>query len=153
MWTVLLADDNAHIRDYCRAALEEEGYRVVVACDGAEALQACDEAHPDLAVLDICMPRMSGLDALERLRSTAPELPVILFTAFDDDCLRDERGRLATACVEKSEDLTELKRTIDRLLDRGASHHAQDLLLHLGLPPQPCAAGGRGSHVSNNAAP
>ena len=150
MRTVLLADDNAPIREHCRAALEEEGYRVVVARDGAEALRACEEAHPDLAVLDICMPRMSGLDAMERLKSMAPELPVILFTAFDDDCLRDERGRLAAACVEKSDDLTELKRTIGRLLDLKASDRTQQVL-RLGLPPDPCAAGSRESHASDNA--
>ncbi len=150
MRTLLLADDNGPIREHCRAALEDEGYRVIEARDGAEALGACEEVQPDLVVLDICMPRMSGLDALERLKSTAPDLPVILFTAFDDDCLRDERGRLATACVEKSDDLTDLKRTICRLLDVNAGDRTQEPL-RLGLPPDPCVAGSRQRHAPEGA--
>ena len=151
MRTVLLADDNPHIREHCRAALEEEGYRVVAVRDGVEALQACEVEHPHIAVLDICMPRMSGFDALERLKSTAPELPVILFTAFDEDCLRDQRARLAAACVEKSEDLTELRRTIDRLLHARISDGAQELL-RAGLPPSSAAAD-RASRIPDPAAP
>ena len=151
MRTILLADDNVHILEHCRRQLEDDGYRVVVARNGAEALSICEEALPDLAVLDISMPRISGLDALERLKSVAPNLPVILFTAFDDDCLGDPRSRLAMACVEKSEDLAELKRTICRLLDLKPDHLHQGVL-RMGLPSESCTTGRCQPQVADNAA-
>ncbi len=140
MKTILFADDSKNIREYCRAAFEEEGYRVVLARDGIEALQVfCSEA-PDLAVLDISMPRAGGLDALEQIKRLAPKIPAILYTAHDEDCLRDPRAALATACVEKSsEDLSNLKRTVVHVLQ--SSHdETQGATLRLGLPPWPAKA-------------
>ncbi|MGD0897346.1 MAG: response regulator [Thermoguttaceae bacterium] len=116
MKTILFADDNKNIRDYCRATLEEEGYRVALARDGIEAFQVFLAELPDLAVLDISMPRAGGLETLEQIKRLAPGTPVILFTAHDEACLRDERAALADACVEKVEDFTELKRTVVQTL-------------------------------------
>jgi len=89
-------------------------------------------------VLDISMPRMSGLDVLERLKELRPHLPVILFTAYDEDCLRDRRGALAEACIEKSSDLMELKRVIERLLEAQPGSPPK-AVVGLGLPPLSCA--------------
>jgi CheY-like chemotaxis protein len=133
MKTILLTDDNQHIREYCRLALEEDGYRVVLAADGQEALRVFRDETPDLVILDICMPHVNGLEALERLKTIAPEVPVILFTAHDDDCLRDHRGDLATACVDKDADLSELKRAIERLFRPSLDGH--DPPWRFGLPP------------------
>lgn len=116
--TILFADDHKNIRDYCRAALSEEGYRVVLARDGIEALEMFVTETPDLAILDISMPRSSGLEVLERIKGISPHTPVILFTAHEEDCLRDQRTRLATACVAKSYNLTELKGIVARSLNR-----------------------------------
>ena len=88
-------------------------------------------SEPDLVILDVCMPRVGGLDAVEPIRAIAPEVPIILFTANDEDCLTDGRSRYAVACVEKSEDLTELKRAIVRVFARREESES----LRLGLPP------------------
>ena len=137
MKTILLAEDNKNIREYCRAAFEEEGYRVVVARDGVEALQVFCSETPDLAILDISMPRAGGLDALEQIKRLAPNIPAILYTAQDEDCLRDSRAALATACVEKSsEDLSNLKRTVVHVLQL-SQDETQGATLRLGLPPWP----------------
>jgi CheY-like chemotaxis protein len=116
MRTVLFADDNGHIREYCRRELEDEGYRVILAADGLEAAALALAQRPDLAILDLCMPRANGMETVERLRDAYPDLPVVFFTAHDEDCLRDARNHWAAACVEKSEDLTELKRVVAKLL-------------------------------------
>lgn len=116
MKTVLFADDNKTVREFCREELEYEGYQVLLACDGGEAIQLVRREHPDLVILDLCMPRIGGLEAVEQIRRFEPSVPIIFFTANDDDCPRDHRSRFATACVEKSEDLGELIRTIARLL-------------------------------------
>lgn len=131
MTTILLADDKKNIRDFCKQELEDEGYRVILAGDGREAIELVQKEPPDLVILDICMPRVGGLDAVEPIRAFAPEVPIILFTANDEDCMRDCRSRHAVACVEKSEDLAELKRAIVRAL---ASRDANKIF-RFGLPP------------------
>jgi CheY-like chemotaxis protein len=131
MKTILFADDNRHVRQYCQGALEEEGYRVVLASDGAEAVRLFREALPDLVILDICMPSLNGLETIDRLRSMDSEVPVIFFTSFDEDCLKDRRGRYAVACIEKNEDLTELKAAVFRIF----ASQRRTGPLHLGLPP------------------
>lgn len=131
MTTILLADDNRNIRDYCARELEDEGYQVVVARDGGEALRAVDRRWFDLVVLDIFMPGIDGLEALQRIRSLRPDVPVVFFTSFDDVCQQDERSRYATACVAKHEDLTELKRVIAAALASYRDHRPY----RRGLPP------------------
>jgi CheY-like chemotaxis protein len=112
MRTILLADDNKNIREYCRRELEDEGYRVVLARDGAEATQLARRELPDLVILDISMPRTDGLEAARQIKAEAPCTPVVFFTLFDEVCVNDPRSRVATACVEKGADLAELKRVI-----------------------------------------
>ena len=131
MTTILLADDKKNIRDFCKQELEDEGYRVILACDGRQAIQLVQKKPPDLVILDLCMPRLGGLDAIKPIWAIVPEVPIILFTANDEDCVSDGRSRHAVACVEKSEDLTELKRAIVRAM---GGHEASEPI-RLGLPP------------------
>src|SRR5271166_4145095 len=114
METILFADDHKNIREFCRVALAAAGYRVVLACDGIEALEKFISETPDLVILDISMPRSSGLEALAQIKGLSPDTPVILFTSHDEDCMRDHRAPLATACVAKADDLAELKQIVDR---------------------------------------
>lgn len=76
--TILLAEDDRTIRFSLTRILEHEGYRVVVACDGVDAVEQF-AAHPEieLAVLDMTMPRLSGVDAYLQMTATRPALPVI----------------------------------------------------------------------------
>jgi CheY-like chemotaxis protein len=131
MTTILLADDKKNIRNVCKQELEDEGYQVILACDGREAIERVQEKPIDLVILDLCMPRVSGLDAIEPIRAIAPKVPIILFTANDEDCLIDDRSQYAAACVEKSEDLTELKRAIVRTL----AMREGKVSFRSGLPP------------------
>jgi CheY-like chemotaxis protein len=131
MKTILLADDEKNIREFCKQELEDEGYRLILARDGREAIKLVRKEQPDLVILDLCMPRLGGLDAIEPIWAIAPEVPIILFTANDEYCLSDGRSRHAVACVEKSEDLTELKRAIVRAM---GAHEASEPF-RLGLPP------------------
>jgi CheY-like chemotaxis protein len=134
MKTILVADDSRNIREFCRATLEDDGYRVLLASDGLEAIRVFFEQAPDLAILDISMPKVNGLEALDRINMRAPDVPVILFTAHDEDCLRDRRSRLATACIGKSGDLGELKRTVCRAF-AAPGGKASSESIRIGLPP------------------
>lgn len=82
--TILIADDEASIRDLVRLYLEKEGYRVVTSTNGVEALAAVGREAPDLLVLDLMMPEMDGWEVTRRLR-TQGNLPILMLTARDDD--------------------------------------------------------------------
>lgn len=83
MARILVADDDIDIRELVVFKLTTMGHEVVAVADGAAAVLACQEQRPDLAVLDVMMPGMSGLDAVRLIRSDAAlaDLPVILLTA------------------------------------------------------------------------
>lgn len=87
MRTILVVDDEPSVRSLLADILELEGYRVQVAEDGPTALMKMHRRAPDLVILDVMMPRMSGIDVLAEIRRD-PEiggLPVLMLTAAGDD--------------------------------------------------------------------
>jgi len=84
MTTVALVDDDRHILTSVSMALEAEGYQTQSYSDGVAALSGLQEKQPDVAILDIKMPRMDGMELLRRLRQKS-ELPVIFLTSKDDE--------------------------------------------------------------------
>jgi DNA-binding NarL/FixJ family response regulator len=84
--SILIADDHGIVREGLRRLLEgEEGFRVCgEAADGREVLEQVDKNQPDVVVLDITMPRMGGLETLERLRAAHPQLKVVLLSVHGD---------------------------------------------------------------------
>jgi DNA-binding response OmpR family regulator len=78
---VLIADDDVDILALVRLRLERSGYSVISAQDGAEALKLAATEHPDVAIFDVSMPGLSGLDVTRRLREVNADMPVILLTA------------------------------------------------------------------------
>jgi DNA-binding NarL/FixJ family response regulator len=84
---VVLADDHAVVRKGIREFLEEAPDITVVAeaSNGQEALEAVAEHRPDVAVLDIQMPEMSGIEVTRRIKAHYPEVRVLILTAYDDD--------------------------------------------------------------------
>jgi len=83
MPTIALVDDDQNILTSVSIALESEGYRVTTYTDGASALDGFKTTLPDLAILDIKMPRMDGMETLRRLRQKS-DLPVIFLTSKDE---------------------------------------------------------------------
>jgi len=86
MIKVLLADDHSIVRGGLRRIVEEGGDMGVVAeaADGREALRKVDEARPDVAVVDISMPGIDGLEVVGRLQESHPELPVLILTMHEE---------------------------------------------------------------------
>jgi DNA-binding response OmpR family regulator len=85
--TILVVDDEANIIDLATLYLEQEGYRVQSATDGAKALDVINRQPPALMVLDLMLPEIDGWEVCRRVRSgkAAPDLPIIMLTARDDD--------------------------------------------------------------------
>lgn len=84
---VVLADDHSVVRKGVREFLEEEPDIDVIgeASDGLQAVELATELQPDVIVMDIKMPQLSGVDATKRIRSAAPKVRVLALTAYDDD--------------------------------------------------------------------
>jgi two-component system response regulator RegX3 len=77
---ILVVDDEQSYRDALRVALEREGFRVETAADGAEAIEMFDASKPQLVLLDVMLPRISGVDVCRELR-TRSQVPIIMVTA------------------------------------------------------------------------
>jgi DNA-binding NarL/FixJ family response regulator len=96
MIRIVLADDHALVREGIRSLLElTPDLRIVgEAADGNEALRLVAELKPDVVLMDVRMPRMSGLEALRALRCTDPHRRVVLLTTFDEDAVLREALRV-----------------------------------------------------------
>ena len=82
MVRVLVADDSASIRILLKDVLTMENYDIVgEAVDGADALEKYEQLQPDVLLLDLAMPKMSGLEVLEQLQPKYPQMKVIVITA------------------------------------------------------------------------
>ena len=113
---ILIVDDDQHIRRLYKEELEEDGYEVVVASSGTEAMEAFEREDPDLVTLDILMPDVDGIKILRQMKEKKPRIPIIMSTAYD---YRDDFAVWASeAYVVKSAELTELKETIKKLLSK-----------------------------------
>lgn len=131
MTTILFADESGYMREYVRQELEDEGYHVFLAGDGREVANVARSERPDVAIFDIWMPRINGLEVAERIAAIDPGIRIIFFTNHDGHCLLDPRSRFAAACVEKGYDLSDLKRAIASI---SASRDGEGLYRR-GLPP------------------
>lgn len=130
--TILVADDKANIRNLVRDYLEAEGFRVVIASNGREALYTSRTEKPDLILLDIMMPEMSGYDFLKTYRKER-ETPVILLTAKLDETdkvLGLELG--ADDYVTKPFGMKELVARINAVLRRAGGPVVEPLVLAIG---------------------
>lgn len=79
-----MADDDEHIVKMLGRALRYEGYHVMTAINGHEAVQLVEQVLPDLIILDVMMPKMDGWEACQRIRASHPTLPIVMLTARDE---------------------------------------------------------------------
>jgi DNA-binding response OmpR family regulator len=126
---VLVVDDDPSIRRLLNATLELEGYTVAMAADGEEALAELPTSRPDVVVLDVMMPKLNGLDVLDRIRRN-PEtatLPVILLTARSSkEDVWEGWQRGVDYYMTKPFDVEELLRFIEFVLEGGDAPPAND---------------------------
>ena len=80
---MLVVDDDRAVRDSLRRSLEFNGYEVVLAADGTEALVAVGAQHPDVVVIDVMMPKLDGIETTRALRHAGNDVPVLVLTARD----------------------------------------------------------------------
>ena len=114
---ILIADDERNIRRLYEKEFRQEGYMVLLAGDGMEAVEKVRSENPDLVILDIRMPGMDGIEAMGKILGVRNDLPVILNTAYTS-YQNNFMSWAADAYVIKSSDLSELKSKVREILDR-----------------------------------
>ncbi len=139
--TILLVDDEESIQKLLAYPLERDGYRVVQAWDGEDALRRFDEEDVDLVVLDVMLPRLDGLEVCKRLRQRS-NVPIVMLTARGeelDKVLGLELG--ADDYITKPFSIREFRSRVRALLRRAASPHTREREevieradLHIDLP-------------------
>jgi len=117
--TILVAEDDIHIRIGLTDTLESEGYQVIEAHDGNEALDAFDRKTPDLVLLDVMMPGKSGYDVCRAIRTKDARVPVIMLTAKGEEIDKVVGLKLgADDYITKPFGIYELLARIDAVLRR-----------------------------------
>jgi two-component system response regulator MprA len=125
---ILLVDDDRHIIDFLRRSLVYEGYSVDVALRGDEALQRAIDRPPDLIILDVMLPEVTGIEVCERLRHTGSTVPILMLTAKDaitDRVIGLDSG--ADDYLVKPPELDELMARVRALLRRRSSEQEEVL--------------------------
>ena len=120
MITVLVVEDDKNQRLLYEQELKLEGYEVVTAADGKDALGKIQEQLPDLIIMDINMPKMDGIETMGKILGKNREIPVIINTAYSN--YKDNfMSWAADAYIVKSSDLSELKNTVKEVLAKKAN--------------------------------
>ena len=113
---ILFVDDDTALNRILERMLKESGFGVDLATDGPAALQRLSDNHYDVAILDNCLPSMSGIDVLRELRSKNTATKVIMITAVDEHELANEGKQLgANEVLAKPFEFETLLDTIQRL--------------------------------------
>ena len=117
MKKILCVDDDLSLLHLYQEEFTEEGYEVILAKDGKQAMEKFKEERPQAVVMDIRMPLMDGIETLNAMLGNDRQIPIILNTAFPQ--YRENFMTWgAEAYVLKSSDLTELKQKIQEVLDK-----------------------------------
>jgi DNA-binding NtrC family response regulator len=115
--TVLIADDEEGIRDLLGEICVDEGWRVVFASDGKEALATAKKEHPDAVVMDVRMPEMDGITTFGKMKAAGIDVPVILMTAYgSSDVAIEAMKQGAYDYITKPFDIEEMRLQIKKAL-------------------------------------
>jgi CheY-like chemotaxis protein len=115
MKKILLVDDEEGIQLLYQEEFQDEGFEVISAFTGEEALEKFKSESPDLVILDIQMPGMNGIEVLRQMKMIAPQLPIILSTAYHE-YKQDLSAWASDEYIVKSPDLQKLKEAIHKYL-------------------------------------
>jgi len=119
---VMVVDDQVGIRALLAEVIKQEGYQVSLAGNAHEALAKFKEGPPDLLLLDVKLPGMSGLELLGKIREDHPYLPVVLMTAYGEREVEEEAKRLGVgAFLTKPFDIDHLREILNRFRGSASS--------------------------------
>ncbi len=121
MTTILVVEDDKNQRLLYEQELKLEGYGIVTASDGKEALEKVQEQLPDIIIMDINIPKMDGIETMGRILSKNKEIPIIINTAYSN--YKDYfMSWAADAYIVKSSNLSDLKNAVKDILVKKAKN-------------------------------
>ena len=112
---ILVADDDPVIRKLLGQVLSEDGHKVSLATNGAQAIEKVQKEDFELLLSDVHMPVMNGLETLRIMRSTFPQLPVVMMDSYPDQLVKQAENEGALTCIHKPFDLKELREVIEKV--------------------------------------
>jgi DNA-binding response OmpR family regulator len=118
---ILIVDDEESIRSLCAVELAEEGYEVITTGVCQEVPELIASVQPSAMVLDICIDDCDGLELLRDIKETHPDLPIILYTAYDS-YREHEKSSAADHYVVKSFNLAELKEKLSQVISQAKNN-------------------------------
>jgi CheY-like chemotaxis protein len=146
--TILLVEDGRFLRVMNERALVRAGYRVITACDGEEALRLATASQPDLVLLDMLLPKLSGPEVLRSLRanSKTAQVPIVVLSSLPQSNAAQLKKDGATAYLAKStlglhEHSESLIQVVKRFLDEDAERAGDALFLSPDLLVGPVEGG------------
>lgn len=122
METILLVDDEPAVLKFCQHILKLDGYRVLHATSGEEALQLLrqNKAAVNLALLDVLMPGMNGVELASRIGAISPDIPIVLMTGCDPKEIADLLGDKSHRIIWKPFQPDSLRQMIENVLNNSA---------------------------------
>lgn len=116
--TVLIVDDQDGVRQLLQELLVNEGFQVSTACNGYQALEVINADFPDILLIDMKMPGMSGLDVLKALQDRDCRCFSIMMTAYGElDIIKEAKKLGVSLCITKPFDIDELRQIIKRVAE------------------------------------
>ena len=116
---ILVCDDEENIRESVKLILDDEPYLQAFAADGREVIKKVKEFKPDIIILDIKMPKLSGLDAIEQIKAINPDVKIIMISGYEQpDVIKEALSRGASDYLPKSFSGRQLKDAIKRILKK-----------------------------------
>src|SRR5438093_8817622 len=116
--TILVADDDASIRSLLKQLLADQGYAVLEAATGSEVVEQVKDSGPDLVIMDVRMPELDGIEALQKVKTSSPKTSVLIMTAFGSSNFAIKAMELgAFDYITKPFELDKISHTVKRAFD------------------------------------
>jgi len=119
-FTVLVVDDNDIAQRLCKRVLEKEGYGVLMAGDGLEAVEQAFKLRPSMILMDVAMPGIDGLEAMRRIKAELPAMPIVIASAHS---MESDRERYLAAgaddVLSKPFRLADLIHLVQKVVEAG----------------------------------
>ena len=119
MARILIVEDEESVRDFVNRVLTMHGHSVLIAKDGAEAVDLMDNHHFDLLLSDIAMPMMDGISLALKVRASRPHVPILLMTGFADERQRAHNlSLLIEGLITKPFNMDQLLAVVNKVLEQ-----------------------------------
>jgi two-component system response regulator (stage 0 sporulation protein F) len=122
MPSILIVDDQKGVRRLLEELFKKDGWQIHIASDGKSAIEMLEEISPDIILMDMKMPNMSGIEASQQILARNPEIQIVIMTAYGEMEVVSQALDIGVCkCITKPFDITYLREVIHQLVERKAA--------------------------------